>query len=155
MAHGGGGGEAFNETYGCQGVQISGFEISHTPFIHGLRFHYNINGTERTGGLYGNLQQPDNMTDGTWSNATVLVNVTLDLEAGEKITCISGRSGLFVDQLEFITNKGRKLGPYGDNGGGAFNVMNCNEPRGIFGRHDNSTNNVVVEIGFYCTVYSD
>lgn len=57
-----------------------------------------------------------------------------------------GRSGGSVDQIGFVTNKGRIFGPYGGGGGGAFTVNNC-LLRGIYGRSGSR----VDSIGFFCS----
>jgi hypothetical protein len=64
---------------------------------------------------------------------------------GEKINAIFGRSYGKLDQLGFITNKGRILGPYGGYGGNPFNIDSCNIA-GIFGR----SKDLIDSIGFYC-----
>ena len=70
---------------------------------------------------------------------------SVDIDNGEKVIGVLGRSGNKVDQLAFITNHGRTFGPHGDCGGDIFAVEGC-EVRGIFGR----TGNVVDSIGFLC-----
>ncbi len=137
MPNGGTAGTEFEEVFGCEGVRISGFEISHGPHVHGLKVFYEINGTLTPGSTYGGYTG----NEGTAS-------VTLDSD--ERIVSVSGRSGDFIDQLEFATNEGRQLGPYGVLGGGPFTVGNNScEPRGIFGRQDLSVP-VISQIGFYC-----
>lgn len=42
------------------------------------------------------------------------------LEPEEKIIIVQGRSGGRLDQLEFITDAGRVLGPVGGSGGGPW-----------------------------------
>lgn len=51
---------------------------------------------------------------GNWSH--------IYLSEGEYIIAVNGRSGTLIDQLTFITNKRRVLGPYGGNGGNEFNI---------------------------------
>ena len=51
------------------------------------------------------------------------------LEDGERIVKIQVNSGWMVDHLEFHTNKGRILGPYGGPGGNSY----TEEPKGLFG----------------------
>ena len=45
-----------------------------------------------------------------------------ELEDGEHIAYVEGRSGWFLDQLTFVTNKNRKLGPVGGDGGDKFST---------------------------------
>ncbi len=125
----------FDEYFGCEGVRISGFEINTGPYVRGLKVFYEINGTQTSGSRYG-----------TYSGTAGTVNVTLNSD--EKIVGISGRAGLYIDQLLFETNQGRQLGPYGGLGGNPFVVQNCSEPRGIFGYHSH----VINQLGFYCIV---
>ncbi len=138
MPKGGTSGIEFEEVLGCEGVRICGFEISHGPYVHGLKLYYNINGTLTPGNIYGAYIGTEN-----------LAGITLG--PNERIVSISGRSGDFVDQLEFVTNEGRQFGPYGLPGGTpfAFGKNSC-EPRGIFGRYDLSVDYVITQIGFYC-----
>lgn len=51
------------------------------------------------------------------------------LEDGERIVKAQVNSGWMVDHLEFQTNKGRILGPYGGPGGNSY----TEEPKGLFG----------------------
>lgn len=44
------------------------------------------------------------------------------LEQGEYITSVKGRSGMYLDQLSFETNKGNKFGPIGGHFGYVFSV---------------------------------
>ena len=46
-----------------------------------------------------------------------------ELEDGEHITHVEGRSGWYLDQLTFVTNKNRKLGPIGGDGGDKFSTQ--------------------------------
>ena len=39
---------------------------------------------------------------------------------GEQIVMVRGRYGRVIDQIEFVTNEGRKCGPYGGRGGLQF-----------------------------------
>lgn len=71
--------------------------------------------------------------------------INIDVNRGEKIIGVFGRNGRLVDQLGFVTNKGRIFGPYGSCGGGKFTVNSC-EVRGIFGR----SGSLIDSIGFFC-----
>lgn len=55
------------------------------------------------------------------------------LDEGEFIKRVTGRSGKYVDQLTFHTSKGKTHGPYGDTGGGSFEIGGLNVG-GFFGR---------------------
>ena len=74
-----------------------------------------------------------------------LHTIDLDVDGGERINGIFGRSGALIDQLGFVTNKGRMFGPYGGCGGSEFTVNDC-EIRGIFGR----SGALIDSIGFHC-----
>ena len=132
----------FQEFHGCTGTHITGFTITHSPFVRSVQFTYIVNGAEITGARYG-------------ETGTTVDTVTLNPE--ERIIRIDGRYGTILDQLTFTTNQGRTLGPYGADGGGPFTIDNC-EPRGVFGYTSQYTSqyytttyaNLVDQIGFYC-----
>lgn len=71
----------------------------------------------------------------------------LDLQRGERIVKVDGRSGDMLDQIKFTTSKGRIFGPFGGNGGRAFSV-DFRKTKSIlqylFGRSDR----VIDQIGF-------
>ena len=46
-----------------------------------------------------------------------------ELADGEHISYVEGRSGWYLDQLTFVTNKNRKLGPVGGDGGDKFSTQ--------------------------------
>ena len=56
----------------------------------------------------------------------------VNVNKGEKIIGIFGRSAALIDHLGFFTNHGRVFGPHGGHGGGHFSVRACNI-HGIFG----------------------
>ena len=72
--------------------------------------------------------------------------IDINIDGGERIVGILGKSGGFLNQLGFVTNMGRIFGPYGSWDGGAFTVNSC-EIRGIFGR----SGLVIDSIGFLCS----
>ena len=74
--------------------------------------------------------------------------ININVDDGERIIGVFGRSGSKVDQLGFITNHGRIFGPYGGCGGGPFTVNSC-LVRGIFGRSGAALDS----IGFFCSNY--
>ncbi len=47
---------------------------------------------------------------------------TTTLDPGEYITKINGRGFAIIDQISFVTNTGRTIGPYGGSGGGPFSL---------------------------------
>jgi hypothetical protein len=60
---------------------------------------------------------------------------SFDLDADEYIIAVRGRSGQFIDQLIFYTNKGRVFGPYGGTGGTPFSESaNGQKLNAIYGR---------------------
>ena len=71
---------------------------------------------------------------------------SVNVDAGERVIGILGRSGSRVDQLAFITNHGKIFGPHGDCGGGRFYVQGC-QVRGIYGR----SGSLLDSIGFFCS----
>ena len=58
----------------------------------------------------------------------------ITLKDNEYLTKITGRSGVFVDQLTFHTSSGRKFGPHGGTGGRAFTIGSSGGIKGIYGR---------------------
>ena len=76
---------------------------------------------------------------GSWGKAEFRVNI-------ERIAGVFGKSGGLLDQIGFVTNKGRIFGPYGGCGGGNFHVNSCHV-RGIFGR----SAGLIDSIGFFCS----
>ena len=46
-----------------------------------------------------------------------------ELDEGEHVSYVEGRSGWFLDQITFVTNKNRKLGPIGGDGGDKFSTF--------------------------------
>ena len=72
--------------------------------------------------------------------------VDIDVDGGERIIGVFGRSGSRVNMLGFVTNRGRIIGPYGECGGEPFIVNSCLF-RGIFGRKGSEVNS----IGFVCS----
>lgn len=51
------------------------------------------------------------------------------LEPGDRITSISAKAGMMIDQLTFTTKNGRTYGPYGSSGGGTVR-LNPQKPNG-------------------------
>ena len=72
--------------------------------------------------------------------------INIDVDRGERIIGVFGRSGESVDMLGFVTNKGRTFGPYGKCGGLPFTVNGCHL-RGLFGRSGGE----IDSIGFHCS----
>lgn len=70
----------------------------------------------------------------------------VDVDNGEKIIGVFGKRGNLLDQIGFVTNKGKIFGPYGGCGGVNFHVSSCHI-RGIFGR----SGGLVDSIGFFCS----
>ena len=99
---GGSGGTAFVDNV-SRVRRIARIEIRHGGYVDALQLTWEMEDGSRVqgpwrGGGGGNLTQ-------------------LELDPGETIVKITGRSGAYVDQLTFYTNKGRMLGPYGGSGG--------------------------------------
>lgn len=72
--------------------------------------------------------------------------IEIDVDGGERIYGVFGRSGGSVDNIGFVTSRGRIFGPYGECGGGPFTVNSCHM-RGIFGR----SSSTIDSIGFFCS----
>ena len=131
---GGGGGSAFNELLNDCGATIRRIVIRSGSRVDAIQITYRLSsGQESTGSRYGG-------TGGT--QRTININV----DDGERVIGVFGRSGSNVDQLGFVTNKGRIFGPYGACGGGPFTVNSCHV-RGIFGRSGSR----IDSIGFFCS----
>jgi hypothetical protein len=89
-------------------------------YVDAIQITYELpGGSELVGGYYGG------------GGGTEYI-IEIDVANGERIIGVFGRSYDYVDQLGFITSKGRILGPYGGCGGNPFNVDSCNVA-GIFG----------------------
>lgn len=58
----------------------------------------------------------------------------ITLNHDEYIITMKGKSGRFVDSLQFITNKGRRFGNYGGTGGAAFNITIQGGIKGFAGK---------------------
>ena len=72
--------------------------------------------------------------------------IDIDVDGGERLFGVFGRSGSLVDMLWFVTNRGRLFGPYGGCGGEPFTVNSC-LVRGIVGRSGSE----IDSIGFHCS----
>ena len=131
---GGGGGGSFNELYdNCRAtirriIIRSGSRLDSIQVTYRLSTGQDYTG-ERRGGTGGSEQK-----------------IEIDVDGGEQVIGVFGRSGGEVDQLGFVTNKGRIFGPYGGCGGGSFTVNSC-LVRGIFGRAGKR----IDSIGFSCS----
>jgi hypothetical protein len=75
-------------------------------------------------------------TEGKWSH--------IYLDNDEYIIRVTGRSGTLIDQITFYTNKRRKLGPYGGNGGTPFSIQVPRNSRvvGFRGKYGNAINQI-------------
>lgn len=99
LAIGGGGGSPWADS-NCAGKPVSGFYVRSGNLVDGLQFGYRNGGWANKHGYQG---------DGT----------LVSLDADETFTEVRYRSGGSVDQLTFVTSKGRTFGPYGGGGGTA------------------------------------
>ena len=132
--YGGGGGGAFNEVPNSCGATVSQIRLRSGSVIDGIQLSYKFsNGHYYTAGHHGGRGGGERVFN---------VNVN----GGEKIIGIFGKSGSKVDQLGFITNHGRIFGPHGGCGGGRFHVHTCHL-RGIYGR----SGSLLDSIGFFCS----
>ena len=131
---GGGGGGAFNELPDdCRAVARI-IRIRSGSRLDSIQVTYRLsNGRDHTADKHGG--------SGGGSHT-----VNIDVDGGERVIGVFGKSGGSVDQLGFITSRGRIFGPYGGCGGGYFRVNSC-LLRGIFGRSGSR----IDSIGFFCS----
>jgi hypothetical protein len=105
---GGGGGEWSDEDGGqCKDQYVTGFRVRSGGRVDGIQFKYSGRGWSNNqgynkGGYTADVSLPD----------------------GEYIVRVDYRSGSMVDNIAFITNRGRAFGPYGGGGGtwGSYSV---------------------------------
>jgi len=111
---GGGGGSDFSDSgYGnadgqCIRCAVTEMEIRHGIAIDKIRAKYGGNWADSHGGNGGSSS-------------------TFRLNDDAFIAVVNGRSGQYIDQLQFIATDGSSYGPYGGGGGGAFSsqVQGC------------------------------
>ena len=133
-AFGGGGGGSFNELPNNCGAVVRRIVLRSGSLIDAIQVTYRLsNGQDSTGSNYGGTGGGKHTID-------------IDVDNGERLIGVFGKSGSRVDQLGFVTNKGRIFGPYGGCGGGSFTVNSC-LVRGIFGRSGSG----IDSIGFHCS----
>ena len=133
-SYGGGGGGSFNELPNNCGAVVSKIVIRSGSRIDAIQVTYRLsNGQDSTETLHGGRGGGEN-------------KINIDIDGGERLIGVFGRSGGAVDMLGFVTNKGRIFGPYGGCGGGPFTVNSC-LVRGIFGR----SGSAIDSIGFHCS----
>ena len=116
-AYGGNGGAPFadNLTEACR---LIGFNISSGSYIDGIQGIFSdCNGNQFTGPWYGG--------DGGNRNQVLFA-------PGEELSTVNGRSGSYVDQLTFVTN--RNTYSFGGGGGAPFSLPASNAIGGFFGR---------------------
>ena len=131
---GGGGGGAFNELPNNCGGTVRRIMIRSGSRLDSIQVTYRLSsGQDYTGPHHG----------GTGGG---LHTIDIDIDGGERVIGVLGRSGSAVDQVGFVTNRGRIFGPYGGCGGGPFTVNSCHI-RGIFGRSGSR----IDSIGFFCS----
>lgn len=100
LAIGGGGGSPWDDGDVCKSGSVRQVTVRAGSSIDNIRFDYGGSWAPPHGGSGGDEHK-----------------FSLDVRAGEGIVEIRHRSGGRVDQLTFITNKGRTFGPYGVQGG--------------------------------------
>ena len=133
-SYGGGGGNAFDEIPNNCDATIKKIYIRAGDAIDSIQITYRLsNGQHYSAIRHG-------------GNGGQQYTIDIDVDGGERIVGVLGRSGNHVDQLGFFTNQGRIFGPYGRCGGGPFTVNRCHV-RGIFGR----SGSMIDSIGFHCT----
>ncbi|KAL5496908.1 hypothetical protein EMCRGX_G013281 [Ephydatia muelleri] len=133
--HGGHGGSAFDHfSSGIQGAKIKAILIRSGKMIDSIQVVYKVPeaGKDET-----------KITDVHGGKGGTEHIFEIDVDHGEFITDVFGRSGRLVDKLWFLTNKGRVLGPVGGDGGVMFHES-C-RLRGFFGR----SGKMLDSIGFH------
>ena len=99
---GGDGGGAWTDANWCGGQHVTGFRLKWSDQVGATQFQY---GAKGWADMQGNH-------DHGW-------RTEVTLPADEFITRVEYRSGNVIDAVTFISNKGRRYGPYGGGGGGA------------------------------------
>ena len=132
--YGGDGGIHFDEKPDDCQSEVRRIVIYHQSLIDSIQITYQMsNGQDYIGQKYGGDRGRRDQ---------------IDLNEGEKIISISGRTETKVDQLFFATSFGRIFGPFGGGGGRPFEVEGCHL-RGIKG----AAKTLVDSIGFYCSQF--
>ena len=115
---GGDGGDAFSDDL-TQSCRLTRVRIQHGKYVDGIQMSY---------------VTPSGATvDSPYHGGSGGDPAEFSLAANEYIVRVEGRSDKFVDQLTFITSLGNRHGPYGRDGGEAFEVSNL-QVGGFFGR---------------------
>ena len=97
-------------------------------YLKGMKiFIRRWNGRPVIGGLQTFYSNGESSLNGSQDAASEIEE--FQLEDGERIVKIQVNSGWMIDHLEFHTNKGRIIGPYGGPGGNSY----TEEPKGLFG----------------------
>lgn len=124
VAAGGDGGSAWSDRDQCASGYVTGFRLRYGKEVNTVQFRYS-NG--KWGDSHG-YQSTD-----PWTK-------TESLPSGEYIVRVDYRSGGRLDNVAFITNRGKKYGPYGGGGGGpaTYNVTS-GEKLGCMGGRSGST----------------
>ena len=135
-SHGGSGGVAFDDfSIGIKDMEVKTIVIRSGKMIDSIQVVYRVPGGK----------DESKVTDTHGGTGGMLHVLEIDVDNGEYVTDVFGRSGRLVDKLWFLTNKGRVLGPVGGDGGVLFHES-C-RLRGFFGR----AGKMLDAIGFYCS----
>lgn len=116
--HGGPGGGPFSDDL-TQIIRLAGFNIRSGIYVDAIQPIF-----LRCGG---------DQVAGEWHGGGGGNEQNVIFADGEAIERVDGRSGSYVDQLTFKTNK-KTYGPYGGNGGGPFSEELLTDVGGFFGR---------------------
>ncbi|KAM7329359.1 hypothetical protein ACRRTK_010972 [Alexandromys fortis] len=102
--YGGRGGKQFSHSANKLNGSITAIRVRFNSFyITGLQVRYGTEWSEYVGGQQGNMEE-------IW------------LEEGESVVQVSGKYRIYMKQLIFVTNKGRKLS-FGDDKGTCFTAV--------------------------------
>lgn len=114
-AVGGWGGAAFEDPLVSASVRVTKIKVTAGCYVYRVKFEYSGGATPTDHGGSGPSLCPG-------SGGYIVQEQSFDLDQDEFIRGINGRSGKYIDQLEFVTNK-RSIGPFGGDGGEPFYLI--------------------------------
>lgn len=111
----------------CAGQPLTGWRLSYNNTVDRVQFYYENRGWSAVQGGKDKFK------------------VDMILPAGEYVTRVDYRSGVLIDSIAFITNRGRNFGPYGGNGGsfGSYSVSPGEKLSCLSGRAAGSINQLI------------
>ncbi|SFN27158.1 jacalin-like lectin [Nitrosomonas communis] len=115
-AVGGWGGTAFEDPLVSASVRVTKIRVTAGCYVYRVKFEYSSGAKQTDHGGSGPSLCPL-----SWVGP-IAEEQSFDLDQDEFIRGINGRSGRYIDQLEFVTNK-RTIGPFGGDGGEPFYMI--------------------------------